>query len=85
MALTVTQMEDLADEAMNLSPGDYEIRVLAEYSGRYMYGAKVPAFDVQGNTTAAVFALAYVVAIRAIPFADLPRRVDTMGLGKVIY
>ena len=89
MSLTVDQAEELVDAVYNYTDyrGDLEVR--EGYSGRGMYGTEVVAFVADSNE--ALIALGYALGYLAgndfgsYPYKDLPTRVDSMGLGIVIY
>lgn len=82
MALDLEQLEELVDNAENYVGGWTEIEVREDYSGRGMYGKSVPAVVADNDIRPALF---YAAGELGIDFDEVPQRLDSMGLGVVIY
>jgi hypothetical protein len=101
MGLTNDQMELLADRIAELDGGyDPGVSVYENYSGRAMYGEKVPALVFEGPVGPVLAMMAWaacemrekaeagVGALEEwadVEVGDLPTRIDSMGRGTVIY
>lgn len=81
MTLDLEQLEQLVDEAYELSWAP-EMEIREEYSGRAMYGDTVPAIVADTDVRPELF---YAAGVLGIDFEDVPKRIDSMGLGVVIY
>lgn len=90
--LTEDLANELLDEMCNWTNADLEVR--SDYSGRGMYGTEVVAFVFDGDATPVLIAMGYALAKLQEDYSetwdgweprDLPRRMDSMGLGTVIY
>jgi len=78
--MTFEQAEQIADE---LQSAGRDVEARDGYSGRGMYGDEVAALVLEN--TADLIAVGWVAQDLGIELDDLPRRIDSMGLGIVLY
>lgn len=81
MALELEELQELVDEACDYVQYGY-IEVRDDYSGRGMYGKSVPAVVSDDDIRPALF---YAAGVLGIDYSEVPQRIDSMGLGVVIY
>lgn len=76
--------EEMAAQAVRYMKDDLDIdaNVMADYSGRGMYGSTVVAITLSGQDVAGI---AYVMGVLGMDYADVPIRVDNMGRDVVVY
>jgi hypothetical protein len=75
--ITAYELEEIADH-MNR---DY-IKIIPEYSGRYMFGNITPALVTDEDCRVELFEAARELDI---DLNKVPRRIDSMGMNVVIY
>jgi hypothetical protein len=76
--------EEMANEVVKFMKDELDIdaNVMADYSGRGMYGSKVAAITLSGQDVAAI---GYAMGRLEMEFSDVPSRVDNMGRDVVVY
>lgn len=73
---------DIAEE-VELNAGLDGLEVIPDYSGRGMYGEETIAFSL--GRAADMMRLGVALVEAGVEPRDLPHRVDSLGLGIVVY